>query len=654
MADLSRGASIFLLCTARPDLLDARRGWGGGKLNVTTVLLEPLADEETEVLIESLADFDEGLRASIRQAAEGNPLFVEEMVALAREREHGDATVPPTIQALLSARLDQLDPAERGVLERGAVEGRVFHRGAVQALAPEEPQVTARLTALVRKELVRPDKPLLRGDDAYRFRHLLIRDVAYDGLPKATRAELHERFAAWLEEYGSELVELDEILGYHLEQAYRYRAELGPLDEAAAELGRCAARRLAAGGRRAGQRADLPAAVNLLERATSLLERLDPQRIELMIDLAEALQDQGEYARATEVLADAAEAADEIGDRRLVAHARVGQLIQQMRSAPDTEGIRELAMEAAAVLEEEGDELGLARSWNLLAFVPFFDAQARETEDACERAAYHARRAGAHREEALNLMYLAEHGWHGTIPLSDGVRRCDELLERVRDRMMTSQILFWRGMMEVLLDRPDDAEASISAAGTIADEIGSDVLDPSVDWVWGLRELKTGDPAAAEPHLRRAYESWDEIGEAISGQWAALDLARSLLERGEIDEAEQLARRVEELAAPGNRPPQVGWRGVRARTLARRGELDAAEAVAREGLALADGSDWLELQGDARVDLAQVLEAAGKTEEAAALLRAAVELFDRKEDVLSARRTRGRLVQISERGQART
>src|SRR5439155_19801032 len=162
------------------------------------------------------------------------------------------------------------------------------------------------------------------------------------------------------------------------------------------------------------------------------------------------------------------------------------------------------------------------------------------------------------------------------------------------------------------------------------------------------------DPAAAEPHLRRAYESWDEIGEAISGQWAALDLARSLLERGEIDEAEQLARRVEELAAPGNRPPQVGWRGVRARTLARRGELDAAEAVAREGLALADGSDWLELQGDARVDLAQVLEAAGKTEEAAALLRAAVELFDRKEDVLSARRTRGRLVQISERGPART
>src|SRR5207245_10660803 len=153
-----------------------RTGWGGGKVNATTVLLEPLAPKETERLVDSLATLDDALRARISQAAEGNPLFVEEMVALVRESGDGEVTVPPTIQALLAARLDQLEPAERGVLERGSVEGRVFHRGAVEALAPEEADIERRLTGLVRKELVRPDKAQLVGEDAYRFRHLLIRD----------------------------------------------------------------------------------------------------------------------------------------------------------------------------------------------------------------------------------------------------------------------------------------------------------------------------------------------------------------------------------------------------------------------------------------------------------------------------------------------
>ena len=230
VADLSRAAPILLLCLARPELLDRRPGWGGGKLNATTVLLEPLSATQTDELLERLlgeATLDEELRERIRDAAEGNPLFVEEMVAFVEASGDGEVTVPGTIQALLAARLDQLEPAERGVLERGSVEGRTFHRGAVQALAPEETQVESRLTGLVRKELVRPDKAQLTGEDAYRFRHLLIRDAAYEALPKATRAELHELFADWLAEHGTELVELDEILGYHLEQAHRYRTELG-------------------------------------------------------------------------------------------------------------------------------------------------------------------------------------------------------------------------------------------------------------------------------------------------------------------------------------------------------------------------------------------------------------------------------------------
>ena len=175
IADLSRAAPILLLCLARPELLERRPGWGGGKLNATTVLLEPLSASQTDELLERLlgeGTLDEELRERIRDAAEGNPLFVEEMVAFVEASGDGEVTVPGTIQALLAARLDQLEPAERGVLERGSVEGRVFHRGAVQALAPEETQVENRLTGLVRKELVRPDKAQLTGEDAYRFRHL--------------------------------------------------------------------------------------------------------------------------------------------------------------------------------------------------------------------------------------------------------------------------------------------------------------------------------------------------------------------------------------------------------------------------------------------------------------------------------------------------
>ena len=218
------------------------------------------------------------LRERIARAAGGNPLFIEEMLAIAGEAD-GDVVVPPTLQTLLAARLDQLEASERTVLERGAVEGEIFHRGAVQALAPADTQVTPRLAALVRKELIRPTEPQLPGEDGFRFRHLLIRDAAYEALPKAARAELHERFAAWLEKHGADLVELDEILGYHLEQACLYRAELGTPDDGS--LATAARRRLAAAGGRALARSDNVAAVNLLERAAALMP---PAEIDLALE----------------------------------------------------------------------------------------------------------------------------------------------------------------------------------------------------------------------------------------------------------------------------------------------------------------------------------------------------------------------------------
>ncbi len=303
VALLSSGAAILLLCLARPELSEHRPAWP------VTLRLEPLADEDVEELIpERIAD---ELRARIARAAGGNPLFIEEMLAMAGEAE-GEVVVPPTLRALLAARLDQLETAERSVLERGAVEGEIFHRGAVQALVPEETQVTPRLAALVRKQLIRPDTPQLAGEDGFRFRHLLIRDAAYDALPKATRAELHKRFATWFEEHGAELLELDEILGYHLEQACSYRAELGmPSDD---ELAGAARRRLTAAGRRAKLRQDNAAAVSLLERAVALVP---PGEIDLAleVDIVDALFETGRGGDALRRAGSLAERASAAGDR---------------------------------------------------------------------------------------------------------------------------------------------------------------------------------------------------------------------------------------------------------------------------------------------------------------------------------------------------
>ena len=277
VADLARDAPIVLLCMARPELLEARPGWGGGKLNAASVLLEPLGEDESRELVENLlshASPSGEAAARIADACEGNPLFAEELLAmliddgLLRARsgrwaladELVELPVPPTIHALLAARLERLPEEERALLARASVEGTVFHRGAMRELAPEAlaPLVDRSLTALVRKDVIRPDRSSFADDDAFRFRHMLIRDAAYRSLPKETRADLHERFADWLERIaGSRLTEFEEILGYHLEQAYRCLAELGPLDARGRGARSRGSERLEAAGRRALARGDL-------------------------------------------------------------------------------------------------------------------------------------------------------------------------------------------------------------------------------------------------------------------------------------------------------------------------------------------------------------------------------------------------------------
>ena len=246
LVDFSSGYPIMVVGTARPELLDARPGWGSGKPNATTIALEPLSEAESREMILNLLDrlpLSPAVEARITRAVDGNPLFTEELVAmlvdeeLLRRNEEGwvaradlsELPVPSTINALLAARLEGLPSLERAILTAAAVEGAFFHRSAVSELTHPAPDALEDgLLALVRRDLIRPEAPSLAGEDAYRFRHALIRDAAYRSVPKNARADLHERFAAWLElTVADRPREFEEIVGYHLEQAFQYRTGIG-------------------------------------------------------------------------------------------------------------------------------------------------------------------------------------------------------------------------------------------------------------------------------------------------------------------------------------------------------------------------------------------------------------------------------------------
>ena len=348
---------------ARPELTE-RRSWP------VALDLARLPDEAVQELIP--AAFGRDLRDRITRAAGGNPLFVEEMVAMADEAKE-QVVVPDTLRALLVARLEQLDPAERRVLECAAVEGEVFHRGAVQALFAEA-HLTRRLAALVRQQLISPYPSQLAGEDGFRFRHLLIRDAAYESVTKASRAEMHERFAERLEAYGQDLVNLDVLVGYHLEQAHHYRAELGRTDPSLAER---AGERLAGAGRRALWRDDRRAAASLLQRAADLTR---PLRLEvnLEIDLATVQSDPRAAAKTLEAVAERARSEhNETGE----ALARAAAAWRRATFAGDfpVDELEALARRAASLLERSEDHAGLVHAWRALGSASLWQGRHEET-----------------------------------------------------------------------------------------------------------------------------------------------------------------------------------------------------------------------------------------------------------------------------------
>ena len=444
----SRNVPILLICIARPELLDSRPDWGGGKLNATSILLEPLSDEESRQLISNLLDrapLPSEAESRIAEAVEGNALFAEEMVAmliddelLTREDDHwvvssdlSDLPVPSSIQALLAARVEGLPADQWAIVTAASVEGTVFHRGAVGDLTPDsfEPTLELSLMDLVRRDVIRPDFSDFAGDEAYRFRHTLIRDAAYRSLSKGTSADLHERFAGWLERAaGERLREFEEIVGYHLEQAYRSRAAIRSIDTHTATLATRSAQRLESAGRRALARSDLPAAIGLLERAADLLALDAPKRAALLPELGAALIEAGRLRDAEPVLEEARRLAAAAEDDCADSHALVQlQFLQLLRVADSSTEEAARAVETVIpVFERYGDEHGLCRARKLEALMQWNMARAAAAAAAWEEAAEHARRAGDEDERSEILSWVASSMFFGPTPvpkLSAAVRR---------------------------------------------------------------------------------------------------------------------------------------------------------------------------------------------------------------------------------------
>jgi predicted ATPase/class 3 adenylate cyclase len=667
VAKFSRDFPILLLCIARPELLDKRPGWGGDKLHATSIFLEPLSEAECRELITNLLDrapLPPAAESRIAGAAEGNPLFAEEFVAmlvddalLTREGDHWVASsnlselpVPSTIHALLAARLEGLPADERAILTTAAVEGLVFHRGAVGELRPTpDTPLENGLQALVRRDLIRPDTADFAGEKAFRFRHGLIRDAAYRSLPKKARADLHERHAAWLARTaGDRLREFEEIVGYHLEQAFRYRVSLGPLDSRAAHLAAQASDRLEAAGRRALVRSDLPAAIGLLERVTRLLPTDDPRRIALLVELGAALIERGRLAEAAPALDEAERLAAAANDQRLTSHVLIQR--QFLRSLHGEEGGLEEAARAAAmavpVFERFGDDLGLCRARRLEAWFFFNECRAEAAAAAWERAAVHAQRAEDRHEYCDYLVWIAASLWYGPTPAAEGIRRCEAMRAEVRESPESeAAILRELACLNAVVGRFAVARELLATSNAAYADLGLTLHLASSDHE-AVVELLAGNPAAAETSMRTAYRALEEMGERAFRSTMAATLGLLILEQGRDEEAEALAEVSARLGATGDLLTQIRWRRVRARVLARRAEIQAAEALAREALTIAEATDFVNERADALIDLSHVLEESRRCDEAVAAASRALDLYELKGNAVAAAAARLRLGEL--------
>jgi tetratricopeptide (TPR) repeat protein len=634
VAAFAQDVPLLLLCTARPDLFELRPTWTTPKPNSTLVTLQALSESDSEALVAQLVDLPVETRERIVQAAEGNPLFVEQLTAM--QAENGDAIeVPPTLQALLAARIDRLGDEERAAAQRGSVEGRLFHRGVVAALLPEpeRPEVGAHLLSLVRKELIRPDRATLPGDDAFRFGHILIRDAAYDAIPKRQRAGLHEQFATWLEARLGDGAP-DEVVGYHLGQAYFYGVELGSVDPS---VGERAAARLQSAAQAAMGRQDVAAAVNLLGRAVELVPD-GADRPLLLIRLGEALDEASELERAKTSFEEGVTLARAAGDE----HAEwLGRMwLTRIRLLQDPEGALEPMLEEAAAAvaarEPAEDHEVLAAAWGRIATAHYWRGETGESRDALKRALDHARRSGSLALEVSLMGSKAPDFVWGPGRVEDGMAYAEELVERLGHVPGVQQFaLHLRAHMQARLGQFTGALEALATYRSNLRELGKErEYANTANCVWDVCTW-SGDLEHGEEVLREAYEFLERRGNKAFLSNTAIQLGNAVVRQGRLEEAERFCELGEELTASEDVENEAGLALLRARILAARRDLVRAEEEARRAVEIASGTEALELAADAWLTLAKVLRTNGDASDTAAASEA-LALYERKGNVVGA------------------
>lgn len=647
VVEWSRDAPLLILCTARPELLDRRPAWGGGKRRATTLQLESLPPGDAAEMIRHRlgGEVDSATLRGITAATDGNPLFIEQLVAMlvesGRLTGHGEtwsvspidlARMPPSIQALLAARLDSLAPSEREVVDVASVVGKEFDLDAVVALSgTPQAAVSTDLLSLLRRDVIRAESGSLT---TFRFRHILIRDAAYEMLTKERRADLHERFADWLEDSaGAGIAEVEEIAGYHLEQACAYIRELRPGDARARGLALRAAAHLHSGGGRALDRGDMAAAVDLLTRARELAATAGGDVGDIDLALAAAHEDIGAFDAARPILEGTIQAARASGDRRLELRAELQVAAIALSEQPEgaAERCRAVAEEAIPVFTAAADHRGLALAWDLWCEPDHMWCRWAPMTAALERAPAQARLAGDG-YRATRLAGGVAHGvcW-GPVPLDEALTRCRELLGDVA--ALPHLVARIRGRIGVLLamaGRDEEAVSEIVPAEAILHDLRNDYFLGSFGLAVSNVHLWARRHDEAERLLRSADAVFAKAGERSVRSTVLAGLAKVLLAQGRLADADQAALLALEVGSADDLATVITAVDVQAQILAARGQAPEAVVLARTAVDKLGDTDMLSLIGEAWEVYGRVLLTEGRRDAGADALVRAAEAYERK------------------------
>lgn len=616
------GTAVVILGAGRPELAEE-----AGLATATLLPLAPLSTDDSRLLVASLGEVTahrSPLAEEIVERAGGNPFFLEQLVAISGPQ--GADTLPATVRSVIAARIDLLQPMEQDVLLRAAVPGVRFSApelGAVLVVDPaiEDPPEEA-LRPLTRRRLIIAENTA----DAYRFSGMLVRDVAYDTLPKRDRLRYHEALAGW---YGQQSRSAD-LAGLHLERAYRLAAELHPAHQQVRRLRAEAARALGSAGVRALRRSDLHWAADLLAQAFELYEEDSPDRVAISVHLAEARMLLGTDPRAQQTLRGLARDASAAGDRRTAAHAH---LLLAALEMPGPSAIDD-ALATVPVFEAAGDHLGLARAWLRVAQLRQLGGRYAEAEELLRRALGHALQADMELELATVIGGLATSLWRGPVPAEEAVDRCRMLLAEYGDgrRAVRAAVNCPHAVLLSYRGQHTEARSLVKNSIQIINDLGHAYGATTMMIFAANVEGLAGRWDQAEALLREAAASGQRHGDTLTYSAAISALARARLE-GSRDGALNLP---DEGTVTGDPFLDADSYGVRARILAARGDRDQAMQAILRAAAEAGVTDSTACQATVELDRAHVLRTLGDEAAAAAAARGAASLFRRKGHLVGA------------------